>query len=66
MPKFEHRDNTAILFDNENKTKDNQPDFTGKGKFQGIDIEVAGWSKLSQGGKKMISMNIKEKEDFRA
>ena len=66
MPKFEHRDNPAILFENENKTKDNQPDFTGKGKFQGIDIEVAGWNKLSQGGKKMISMNIKEKEDFPA
>lgn len=66
MPKFEHRDNTGILFENENKTKSNQPDFTGKGKFQGIDLDIAGWNKTAESGKKMISMNINEKDDFPA
>ena len=29
---FEHKENTATVFNNEKKTADNQPDFTGRGK----------------------------------
>ena len=61
MP-FEHRDNSALLFLNTNKTKDNQPDYTGKGKLDGLPIELAGWKKTTN-DKDMISMNIKKIED---
>ena len=44
---FEHKENTATVFNNEKKTADNQPDFTGRGKV-GEELMDFAMSKLSR------------------
>ena len=60
MP-FEPKDNTFSIFDNDNKTSENQPDFTGQGKINGKAVKIAGWKKTSQGGKDYVSYKVEEK-----
>lgn len=58
---YEAKDNTFSMFDNENKTNENQPDFTGQGKIGGKDVKIAGWKKTSANGKEYISYKVEEK-----
>jgi len=48
--KFEIKDNTFTLFVNDRKTKDTQPDFTGKGLFDGVPVYVSAWKKKTAKG----------------
>jgi hypothetical protein len=51
---FEPRPNTGILFKNTRKTKDNQPDYTGKWTdSEGNELQLAAWIKEGQKGKFM-------------
>lgn len=44
-----NNDNTLVLFVNEYKEKDTQPDYKGKGTVNGTEYKAAGWKKV--GGK---------------
>ena len=58
MP-FQHKDNTATLFPNKNKTEINQrgksggelPDWTGSGKHNGQEVQISAWEKVSDKGR---------------
>tara|TARA_R110001592_G_scaffold96374_6_gene276873 strand:- start:4193 stop:4354 length:162 start_codon:yes stop_codon:yes gene_type:complete len=50
------------MFTNDNKTKENQPDYTGQGKFLGKEVKIAGWKKVSAAGKGYVSYKIEEKD----
>ncbi|MDE1828232.1 MAG: hypothetical protein KGH65_03675 [Candidatus Micrarchaeota archaeon] len=43
-------DMSGILFKNDRKTKDNQPDYQGKLTVNGIEYRLAGWQKHGQKG----------------
>ena len=60
MP-YEIKDDTFTIFDNDNKTKDTQPDYTGQGKVGGREVKVAGWKKVGQSGKEYVSFKVEDK-----
>lgn len=55
MSNYEMQDGSWVLFKNEDKQKDNQPDYKGKIKVNGEEQQLAGWIKESKNGKKYIS-----------
>lgn len=56
--------NRGVLFKNERKTKDSQPDYNGKGNFGGQEFEIAGWIKEAKtSGKKFISFSFQPPRD---
>ena len=59
MSNFETRDNSGSLFTN-NKKAENHPDFRGKCKVNGVDMEVAVWNKTSAKGIQFMSMSFSE------
>ncbi len=63
MP-YEQKNNTFTIFDNENKEKETQPDFTGQGKIGGRDVKIAGWKKVAQSGKNYISFKVEDKSQM--
>lgn len=56
---------SGILFLNDKKTKDNQPDFTGKVTVQGVEYRLAGWKKVGQNSK-FISLAVSVPQDKQA
>jgi uncharacterized protein (DUF736 family) len=60
---YEHRENTATVFLNDKKTKDNQPDFKGKGKVGDDLMEFAVWKKKSSNGNDYMYMSWKKPSD---
>jgi uncharacterized protein (DUF736 family) len=63
MP-YEIKDDTFTIFDNDNKTKDTQPDYTGQGKVGGREVKVAGWKKVGQSGKEYVSFKVEDKNNL--
>ena len=59
MSNFETKDNSGALLTN-NKKADNHPDFKGKCRVNGVDMEVAVWSKTSAKGVQYMSMSFSE------
>lgn len=59
MSQFETKDNSGALFTN-NKKAENHPDFKGKCRVNGVDMEVAVWSKTSAKGTQYMSMSFSE------
>ena len=57
MSQFETRENSGALFTN-NKKAENHPDFKGKCRVNGVDMEVAGCSKTSAKGTQYMSMSF--------
>ena len=57
---FEHKENTATVFENDKKSSDNQPDFTGKGKVGDTLMEFAMWKRKSKAGNEYYYMSFKE------
>ena len=54
--------NRGALFKNK-KTKDTQPDYTGKLNVEGKDFELAAWLKTSKKNEKYMSISIQEPRD---
>jgi hypothetical protein len=48
---YVQRDNNGSLFKNTYKKTDAQPEYTGNGKFNGVEGKLSGWLKDSQKGK---------------
>jgi hypothetical protein len=47
---MENKVNTGVIFKNDRKTSDKQPDYKGKVNVNGKEMEVALWVKKSNGG----------------
>jgi len=60
---FEHKENTATVFENDKKSADNQPDFTGKGKVGDELMEFAMWKRQSKAGNEYFFMSFKKPSD---
>ena len=56
---FQLRENSGSLFKNDKKTKDAQPDYTGKVNINGREMRLAGWIKTS-GDKSFLSLKVSE------
>lgn len=50
---FEQRDQSGVLFRNDRKANDRAPDYKGKCKVNGVDMEMAAWLKEGKNGKFM-------------
>jgi hypothetical protein len=51
MSKFEQRNNSGVLFKNQNKKTDKHPDYTGNGIVEGKEKQIAMWVKEGKKGK---------------
>lgn len=53
--------NRGVLFPNDRKQHDKQPDYTGKINIDGKDYRLAGWKKTSRdGSKRFLSLAVSE------
>ena len=48
--------NRGVLFKQEDKPKDNAPDYKGTFNRKGEDFKLAGWLKMSKSGKPYLSL----------
>lgn len=62
MQQYDNR-NRGSLFKNEKKTEDKHPDLNGSINIEGKDYWISGWSKVSKGGQKFISLSVREKQE---
>jgi len=62
---FEIKEKRGSLFKNDNKERENQPDFTGNVKINGKVWRIAGWNTESRGGTEYISLSVSDPEDFK-
>jgi uncharacterized protein (DUF736 family) len=54
----EQYDNSGVLFVNDRKEKDNQPDYTGNIVIGGVKKRLAGWKKTSKSDPSMTFLSI--------
>lgn len=60
MPEYDNT-NRGVLFINDRKEKDSQPDRTGRLNVDGVEYWLDGWIK-SKDGKQYLSLSVKPKE----
>jgi hypothetical protein len=63
---YELKDGKFSMFKTENKSKENSPDFTGKGMFDGVEFRLSGWAKKSKDGKVYIQGSIQHPQNASA
>jgi len=57
---MDRKDNTAVLFREEEKTNEKGPDFTGTGLINGVELRLAAWINEAKSGKKYFSIKFNE------
>lgn len=57
---FEKRNMTGALFANKHRSADNHPVMKGYVVVNGVEFELAGWSKQTRAGDKMLSLKVSE------
>ena len=57
----ENKDNSGVLFKNDRKETENQPDYKGSVKVDGVDYWLSAWIKEGQNGK-FMSLATKRKD----
>ena len=63
MSKYEQRDNSGILFKNDDKTRDTDRDYGGSATIAGVEYWISGWIKSGKRGKFMtFSFRAKDEE----
>ena len=55
--------NRGSLFKNDKKTEEKHPDLNGSINIEGVDYWISGWSKVSKGGQKFISLSVRQKQE---
>jgi|TARA_R110000824_G_scaffold37497_6_gene115043 uncharacterized protein (DUF736 family) len=55
---FELKDDHGSLWKNENKEKENQPDYTGKINIGGSIMQLGGWKNTTKAGKQYVSIKV--------
>lgn len=66
MSKYELRDNSGSSFKSDRKTKESQPDLTGKCMVGGKVYYVSTWRKLGRSGEEWLSHSFKLAEEVPA
>ena len=59
----ETRNNSGVLFRSDKKESEKHPDYRGSIVVDGKDYWISGWSKVSKGGQKFLSLSVRKKED---
>lgn len=54
--------NRGVLFKNQKGDNENRPDYKGTINFNGVDMELAAWLKISKKGEKFLSLSVSEKQ----
>ena len=54
--------NRGVLFKNDLKEKETQPDVKGTINIDGVEYWLSGWSKVTKAGDKMLSLSVSPKE----
>ena len=62
-PKYQHKTNRGSMFENDHKTKETQPDFTGSVDVNGTIFWISGWKEMTQNGKKRLSLAVNVQEE---
>ncbi len=57
---WEHREGSFVLFNNDRKEKQNQPDMKGEGMFEGVICELSAWRKQGRKGE-FLSLKLQPK-----
>jgi hypothetical protein len=60
---YKHKTNRGSMFENDHKSKDQQPDFTGSIDVNGTIYWISGWKEMTGTGKKRLSLSVKEQEE---
>lgn len=60
---YKHKTNRGSMFENDHKTKEQQPDFTGSVDVNGTIYWISGWKEMTGTGKKRLSLSVKEQEE---
>lgn len=55
--------NRGSLFKNDKKTEQKHPDLSGSINIEGTEYWISGWSKVSKGGQKFISLSVRQKQE---
>lgn len=55
--------NRGSLFKNDKKSEEKHPDLNGSINIEGTDYWISGWSKVSKGGQKFISLSVRPKQE---
>lgn len=55
--------NSGSLFQNDRKTKETHPDYTGQAEIDGVAMWISGWKKQTKAGKTFLSLSFKVKEE---
>lgn len=59
-----NKDNTLVLFVNDNKTQEKQPDYRGKATVGGVEYKCAGWKQTGRNtGTVYLSVKLEEVQD---
>ena len=58
------RNNSGVLFKNDRKEKENQPDYTGKIEVENVEYKLSAWIKESKGGIKFMSLSATKEVPF--
>lgn len=64
MAEYQQREGGGVLFKNDRKKNEKEPDYRGNALVNGVEMDVAAWVKESQRGK-FFSLSIKPKGDFK-
>ncbi len=57
---FQLKEDYGSLWKNENKSKDNQPDYTGKINIGGTVMRLGAWKNTTNDGKTYLSIKLSE------
>lgn len=63
MAKENDNNNSGVLFRNDRKENDRQPDFKGNAEVNGVQYWVSAWKKTSQSGNSFLSISFQPKEE---
>lgn len=61
-PKYQHRENRGTIFDNDHKTTEKHPDFTGSANVGGVVYWVSGWAEMTN-NKRKLSLSFKRQDE---
>lgn len=62
--KYVHKENRGSMFDNDHKSTDKHPDFTGTVNVEGVLYWISGWTGMTQdGNKRKLALSVKRHEE---
>ena len=59
---YQQKDNEIVLFVNDRKAKESDPDSKGSGMVNGVEVWANAWRNVSKDGKKYLSIKTTPKE----